>query len=360
MSVADTAWSWFPQNPAKLVLKSMEYTRRNVSACAFLCKTRWMTKNADFEKHWQICVKFGKSVALCDSFQWCDGKSVGFINLIKRDARKKVTANSQPREMPKDKKDEVEVLRSMLVGIAAESATNSWKILQRHWTDRRRNLRWSEIWYRKSYHRACNVWFRHTGLWCKTASEYHRSLYTSCNEAKPNFHMHSTMWKSELTAHRRRASLLFVFKTIADPYIGRLNLFRVKTGNRRFQKAFITKKKIQWKKLVTCMLIRGKNRSKWMNPFRWYGVGKTVQHFHYHCGYTVFERSKHRYSQINLPESVLCMAIQPGKGKGDEELSAALSKIQKKILPSRWKWTKKQNRHWFMVSANSSWMLCGQ
>ena len=60
-----------------------------------------------------------------------NGNFIGFINLIKRDARKKVNGKLEKCEMPEDKKDQVEVLRSMLIEVAAESSEElNGKILQ--------------------------------------------------------------------------------------------------------------------------------------------------------------------------------------------------------------------------------------
>ena len=81
-------------------------------------------ENADFEKTLADLRKnFGKAVApLQIPFDDENGNFIGFINLIKRDARKKVNGKLEKCEMPEDKKDQVEVLRSMLIEVAAESS----------------------------------------------------------------------------------------------------------------------------------------------------------------------------------------------------------------------------------------------
>ena len=81
-------------------------------------------ENADFEKTLADLRKnFGKAVApLQIPFNDENGNFIGFINLIKRDARKKVNGKLEKCEMPEDKKDQVEVLRSMLIEVAAESS----------------------------------------------------------------------------------------------------------------------------------------------------------------------------------------------------------------------------------------------
>ncbi|MEE0701191.1 MAG: GTP-binding protein, partial [Anaerotignum sp.] len=125
MSVADTALIMVSAKSGVEVgtEKAWEYTEEMHLPRIFFVN-QMDDENADFERTLaDMRVKFGKSVApLQIPFNDADGKFVGFINLIKRDARKKVDGKLQPCEMPEDKKDEVEVLRSMLVEVAAESS----------------------------------------------------------------------------------------------------------------------------------------------------------------------------------------------------------------------------------------------
>ncbi|MBQ8733908.1 MAG: GTP-binding protein, partial [Anaerotignum sp.] len=81
-------------------------------------------ENADFEKTLaELRKNFGKAVAPVQiPFNDEDGKFVGFINVIKRDARKKVNGKLEKCAMPEDKKDQVELLRSMVIEVAAESS----------------------------------------------------------------------------------------------------------------------------------------------------------------------------------------------------------------------------------------------
>ena len=81
-------------------------------------------ENADFERTLaELRKNFGKAVAPVQiPFNDEDGKFVGFINVIKRDARKKVDGKLQKCEMPADKVDQVEKLRAMVIEVAAESS----------------------------------------------------------------------------------------------------------------------------------------------------------------------------------------------------------------------------------------------
>ncbi|WP_415972047.1 elongation factor G [Anaerotignum lactatifermentans] len=288
-------------------------------------------ENADFEKTLaDMRVKFGKSVApLQIPFNDADGKFVGFINLIKRDARKKVDGKLQPCEMPEDKKDEVEVLRSMLVEVAAESSD---ELMEKFFNDI--ELTEEEIYDGLKYgienHTIAPVMCGSAtlGYGVKLLLNTIVRFIPPANEAKPNFHAFHNGEKVVYCSTDDERFSAFVFKTIADPYIGRLNLFRVMTGKLDASMSVYNEEKDTVEKVGHLYVIRGKEQIE-VDELHSGDIGALAKLSNTSTQDTLsLKEANIVIPKINLPESVLCMAIQP-KGKGDEDkLSAALSKIR--------------------------------
>ena len=332
MSVADTALIMVSAKSGVEVgtEKAWEYTEEMHLPRIFFVN-QMDDENADFERTLaDMRVKFGKSVApLQIPFNDADGKFVGFINLIKRDARKKVDGKLQPCEMPEDKKDEVEVLRSMLVEVAAESSD---ELMEKFFNDI--ELTEEEIYDGLKYGIENNTI---APVMCGSATlGYGVKLLLNtivrftppANEAKPNFHAFHNGEKVVYCSTDDERFSAFVFKTIADPYIGRLNLFRVMTGKLDASMSVYNEEKDTVEKVGHLYVIRGKEQIE-VSELHSGDIGALAKLSNTSTQDTLsLKEANIVIPKISLPESVLCMASQP-KGKGDEDkLSAALSKIR--------------------------------
>ena len=118
-----------------------------------------------------------------------------------------------------------------------------------------------------------------------------------------------------------------VFKTIADPFVGKISLFRVITGKVRGELTVLNPNKEKPEKLNHLFFMKGKNQIQTkeivagdigaVSKLQYTATGDTL------CS----EEFKIIYDKINLPKAVMSMAILP-KAKGDEEkISIALSKL---------------------------------
>lgn len=332
MSVADTALIMVSAKSGVEVgtEKAWEYSEEmHLPKMIFI--NQMDDENADFEKTLaDLRAKFGKSVApLQIPFNDENGKFVGFINLIKRDARKKVDGKLQPCEMPEDKKDEVEVLRSMLIEVAAESSD---ELMEKFFNDI--ELTEEEIYdgltYGIEHHTIAPVMCGSAtlGYGVKLLLNTIVRFTPPALEAKPNFHaFHDGKDVVFCSSDDERFSA-FVFKTIADPYIGRLNLFRVMTGKLDTTMSVYNEEKDTVEKVGHLYVVRGKEQIE-VNELHTGDIGALAKLSNTSTQDTLsLKEANIVIPKISLPESVLCMAIRP-KGKGDEDkLSAALSKIR--------------------------------
>ena len=288
-------------------------------------------ENADFEKTLADLRKnFGKAVApLQIPFDDENGNFIGFINLIKRDARKKVNGKLEKCEMPEDKKDQVEVLRSMLIEVAAES---SEELMEKFYNDE--ELTEEEIYdglqVGIANHSIAPVMCGSAtlGYGVKLLMNTIVRFTLPAIEAKANFHaFHDGKDVVYCSSDDERFSA-YVFKTIADPYIGRLNLFRVMTGKLDTTMSVYNEEKDTVEKVGRLYVMRGKEQIE-VDELHSGDIGALAKLSNTSTQDTLSLKDANIIiPKIALPGSVLCMAIKP-KGKGDEDkLSAALTKIR--------------------------------
>ena len=288
-------------------------------------------ENADFENTLADLRKnFGKAVApLQIPFDDENGNFIGFINLIKRDARKKVNGKLEKCEMPEDKKDQVEVLRSMLIEVAAES---SEELMEKFFNDE--ELTEEEIYdglqVGIANHSIAPVMCGSAtlGYGVKLLMNTIVRFTLPAIEAKANFHaFHDGKDVVYCSSDDERFSA-YVFKTIADPYIGRLNLFRVMTGKLDTTMSVYNEEKDTVEKVGRLYVMRGKEQIE-VDELHSGDIGALAKLSNTSTQDTLSLKDANIIiPKIALPGSVLCMAIKP-KGKGDEDkLSAALTKIR--------------------------------
>ena len=291
-------------------------------------------ENADFKRALdQMREKFGKTVApLQIPFRDKDGKFVGFINLIKRDARKKVDGKLQPCEMPEEMVDLVEELRSMIVEVAAESSD---ELMEKYFNDEELTL--DEIYEGLkvgiSNHSIAPVMCGSAtlGYGTKLLMSTIVKFIPPSTVCRPSFD--SIDLKSEGGPMIRYNSekehfAAFVFKTIADPYVGRLNIFRVLSGTLRKDKVIYNPEKDTFEKVSKIYVIKGKEQIE-VDELYAGDIGALAKLTNTSTQDTLCSKEfPVLLPKIELPEAVFSMAIVP-KTKGDEDkISAALTKIR--------------------------------
>ena len=119
-----------------------------------------------------------------------------------------------------------------------------------------------------------------------------------------------------------------VFKTIADPFVGKISLFRVITGKINGELMVTNTTSEKPEKLNHLFFMKGKNQLQSQEIVAG-DIGAVTKLQNTKTGDTLcVEGFNIRYDKFNLPTAVMCMAILP-KAKGDEEkISIALSKLE--------------------------------
>lgn len=120
----------------------------------------------------------------------------------------------------------------------------------------------------------------------------------------------------------------FVFKTISDPYVGRISLFKVISGTLRPDSVVFNASTSSEERVAQLFTLRG--RSQVPQPQLVAGdLGAVAKLAHTHSGNTLADKAHPiLYEQLESPDRVIAKAIAP-RTKGDEDkLMTALSRIQ--------------------------------
>ena len=147
------------------------------------------------------------------------------------------------------------------------------------------------------------------------------------SEIRPEIEVEGKDGPITLKCDEKETLSAFVFKTIADPYVGRLSIFRVFSGVvKRDTPLYNTKREIT-EKAGHLYVMRGKDQIE-VSEIKAGDIGAIAKLSGTGTQDTLCLKEKPvRVKDIEFPESLLTLAIMP-KGKGDEDkISGALSKI---------------------------------
>lgn len=119
----------------------------------------------------------------------------------------------------------------------------------------------------------------------------------------------------------------FVFKTIADPFVGKISIFRVITGSLDVDKIVLNSNKGKQEKINNLFFLSGKNQVLTKKVIAG-DIAAAAKLQFTETGDTICDMDfDYKYDKINFQEPVLAMAITP-KDKGDEEkISLGLAKL---------------------------------
>lgn len=276
--------------------------------------------------------KFGKAVApLQIPFFDAGGKVDGLINLIKRDARIKIDGKLSKCEMPADMIDLVEELRAMIVEVAAESDD---ELMEKYFNNE--ELTYEEIYYGikqgimdgRISPVICGA--APMGYGVKLMMNSIVKFFPPSNVCKPFVECVDVKTKETVTRNNDESDhfAAYVFKTISDPYVGRLNLFKVISGKLTKDKTVYNPVKDIYEKVSHIFVMRGKEQIE-VNELKAGDIGALSKLQNTSTQDTLTSKEAPVIiNKIELPPSVLSMAILP-KAKGDEDkISAALAKIK--------------------------------
>jgi len=130
-----------------------------------------------------------------------------------------------------------------------------------------------------------------------------------------------------ITLSEEKPFSAFVFKTIADPFVGKISLFRVITGFIKPDTQVINTNEDKNEKVNTLIFLRGKNQILTDKVIAG-DIGAVTKLQFTKTGQTICDpKFKVIYDKFNFPAPVMTMAVVP-KAKGDEDkISSGLQRL---------------------------------
>ena len=119
----------------------------------------------------------------------------------------------------------------------------------------------------------------------------------------------------------------FVFKTLSDPYVGRISMFKVVSGKLKPDSTVFNPSTGNDERLAHLFTLRGKHQEN-VSELIAGDIGAVAKLAHTHSGNTLCDKSAPiAYDDLEAPDRVLAKAIVP-RTKGDEDkLMTALSRL---------------------------------
>ncbi|MBC8591622.1 elongation factor G [Wansuia hejianensis] len=131
----------------------------------------------------------------------------------------------------------------------------------------------------------------------------------------------------ELKLDKNEPFSAIVFKTIVDPFVGKLSLFKVLSGKLTKDMDLYNSNKDKEEKLGGLFLLRGKNQIE-VNEIVAGDIGATSKLQYTQTGDTICDKNNIvKFNRISYPQPTLFLAVEP-KSKGDEEkIGSSLQKL---------------------------------
>lgn len=276
---------------------------------------------------------FGKSVAPVQIPFYKGDIIDGFIDVITREAKylDETKTRLDPGPMPEHMVDEVEHLREMIVEVAAESID---ELLEKYFADEELTI--------KEIYEGLNVGVRNKtisplftgaasqGLGIMLLMNSIKNFLPPSVVCKPEFECVDLKTEEKVIRKNDEGDhfAAYVFKTISDPYIGRLNVFRVLSGKLTKDKVIYNPEKDTQEKIAHIYVIRGKEQIE-VDKLEAGDIGALAKLQNTATQDTLCSSvNPVLLNKIELPPSVYSRAIVP-KAKGDDDkISVALVKLR--------------------------------
>ena len=273
---------------------------------------------------------FGKSIAPIQIPIKEGNKFTGYINAITKEGRKFVGAKYESGPVPSGMEDEIETMHSMLCEAVAETDD---ELMEKFFDDQPFTADEIEKGIKGGLLDGsvtpvfCGSAAQNLGVWVLLegiATFAHSPLEFSSEKKGINPKNGEEITRKSNEAEPFSA---FVFKTIADPYVGRLSLIKVMSGNLKKDLQMYNPRKDSIEKCGQIFVMRGKEQLP-VDELKVGDIGALAKLSNSESFDTLCTKEAPiQYPVVKLPPSLMSMSVAP-KTKGDEDkISQAFSKL---------------------------------
>jgi elongation factor G len=289
-------------------------------------------ENSNYEKVLaQLKEKFGISAVPIQYPIGSEENFKGVVNVISRRARifNPKTHEMEPAEIPSDLIDKIDECKQMIMEAVAETDE---ELLDKYFSE-------GELNDEEIYHGLikgcaagdiapvmCGSALQGIGIntlledmiECFPSPEY--AIAQKAMDLKSNKEVY-------IKINEKEPFSAFVFKTIADPFVGKLSLFRVITGKVKGDSNILNSSKEKQEKVGSLYFMRGKSQVNAQEVIAG-DIGAVAKLQYTNTGDTLCDQGFNIiYDKMNFPEPVMAMSVLP-KSKGDEDkISSGLSRL---------------------------------
>ena len=273
---------------------------------------------------------FGKSIAPIQAPWRENGKFVGFINTIRRKARKFENGEVITCDMPAELEDEAAVIRSMIEEAVAETSDELMEkfFAEEPFTEEEtfNGIRTGIV---DGTVTPVIMGAATMNIGIRIMLENIIKFLPPTNVVRPTIEAINpkTDEPVEINCDESEPLSAFVFKTIADPYVGRLSIFKVTSGVLKKDAMVRNVNKNIAEKIGHIYVLRGKEQIE-VDELKAGDIGAVAKLQNTSTNDTLADASRPvQLPATEYPQSLLKMAVKP-KAKGDEDkLAGAVSKI---------------------------------
>ena len=311
--------------------KAWNYTEKIKLPRAFYIN-KMDRENADFDKVFDsLKEKFGMSIVAVQYPLGKESNLEGIINIVSRRARftDKATGNMEEREIPEEYKARVDELHDLLMESVAQTDE---ALLEKYFEGEK--LTKDEVY--NALIKGC-VAGDIAPVMCGSAAEQVglTTLLEDIIEGFPSPEYAIPQKAVDLKTDEEifvkltpsKPFSAIVFKTIADPFVGKISLFRTITGMAEGEMNVYNPNRDKNEKLTNFFYLKGKNQET-AERVNAGDIGAVAKLNVTKTGDTLCDPAfKVRYDAMNFPKPVMSFAVLP-KSKGDEDkISSGLSRL---------------------------------
>ena len=131
---------------------------------------------------------------------------------------------------------------------------------------------------------------------------------------------------NEMEIHPDGEPAVFVFKTVADPFVGKMNFFKVMNGTVKKDTALVNRTTGETEKFAHIYTIRGKKQTE-VDELVCGDIGMTAKLSGTNTNDTLTWNSDFSYTPIEFPDPYLCQAMIPCSAADESKISQAIARM---------------------------------
>lgn len=277
--------------------------------------------------------KYGKKIATMHTPIIENGKMQGYISVISGKAYKFKQGGREEIQVPQDKVAEVEALKEQLMEAAAESSEELLnKFLDSGWLSNDDIIKGVKegLFVGDTIPVLGGSATQNLGV-INLMNEIVQIL-PSPKERKPIGAVAENGEEIRVVCDESAPTSLQVFKTIADPFVGKLNMVRVFTGTLKSGMTLINKTTGEKERINSLYLMKGRKQEP-VDEIKAGDIGAVNKLTATGTGDTLCEDgAKYTFKEIPLPEPVLTMAIMAAKSGEEDKVFQGLNRLAEEDL----------------------------